>query len=135
MIDEEPHGLPDASPRFVHRPALRVTAPQFADASYDSNQTWSAGSAPNLGKFDATLPASDPSQAPRVIIVNGDLTVNADVTGAGVLIVRGNFSATGSFSYYGIILCIGTGSVDFGDLSRGIVGGLYAVKLTNNSSA
>jgi hypothetical protein len=118
------------SKQYLHN-FVTVTAPQFADTVYDSDQTWSAGSAPDLGTYNPALPASDAIQAPKVIIVNGDLSVSGNVTGAGVLIVRGNFSATGAFSYYGVILCIGSGSVDFGDLNRGIFGGLYAVKLTN----
>src|SRR5437867_5314055 len=51
------------------------SVPQFADGFTAGNQTWSQGAAPDLGAYDYTRPYNDPSQNPRVVLVDGDLTI------------------------------------------------------------
>src|SRR4029453_8111332 len=107
-------------------------APGFADTTVNGNQSWSGGNAPYLGRYDVGRAATDPVQDPRVTLVNGDLSISGNVTGGGILLVRGKFSAAGPFSYTGLILVIGAGDISLEDLSGGITGGVYVANLTNS---
>ncbi len=102
--------------------------PQGADYTFNGDQTWGAG-APYIGSFDITRPAGDPAQDPRVTVVDGNLTVEGGVSGGGLLLVRGDFSCTGSFSYAGLVLVIGSGNIDIRDLGGGFFGGLFVANL------
>jgi hypothetical protein len=104
--------------------------PAFADSVYQGNQDWSGGSAPNLGSFDYSKPANDPSQNPRVTYVNGDLSVSGTMSGGGLLVVTGKFAGNGRFTFNGLILVIGKGDVDFGGLNIGIHGGLFVANVS-----
>jgi Tfp pilus assembly protein PilX len=106
-------------------------APGFADTTVNGNQSWSGGNAPYLGRYDVGRAANDPVQDPRVTLVTGDLSISGNVTGGGILLVRGKFSAAGPFSYTGLILVIGAGDISLEDLSAGINGGIYVVNLAN----
>jgi len=107
--------------------------PAFADGVYQGNQHWSGGGAPNLGSYDLSKPANDPSQHPRVTYVNGDLSLSGNMSGAGVLLVTGDLSGSGSFDWVGIILVIGKGSASLAGMNVGLDGGLYVVNLQAGS--
>lgn len=49
---------------------------------------------------------------PLVTVVNGDLTLTGDTSGAGILLVTGALTFKGNFSFNGIILVIGTGVIN-----------------------
>lgn len=106
--------------------------PQFADNVYNTSQSWSGGSAPDIGTYDITKPATDPTQNPKVTYVNGDLSVSGNMWGAGLLVVRGRLSGSGRFEFNGLILVIGAGDVDLSGLNVGINGGMYIVNVTES---
>jgi len=65
---------------------------------------------------------------PVVNVVNGDLTLTG--SGAGVLLVTGQFTMNGAFSWNGLILVIGEGAVaKNGGGSATITGALFAANL------
>lgn len=126
--DEDKSRLLD--PNYLYNFVNNV-APLNADATYSGNQSWSGGSAPDIGSFDPSKPLSDPSQNPKLTIVNGDLSVSGNITGGGVLIITGKFSGSGSFSFNGIILVIGKGEIDMSGMNVGLNGGIYGVNVQN----
>ena len=102
----------------------------FADNSYHGNQSWSGGSAPDLGTYDPSSPPNDPSQRPLVTYVDGDLSLSGNLVGAGVLAVTGNLTVSGNLRWNGIILAIGKGSISFTGATVAINGGAYASNVT-----
>ncbi len=111
---------------FVHE-----RAPQCADRVFEGNQSWSGWNAPYAGKYNPASPLNAPGQDPKLIIVNGDLHIAGPFSGGGLLMVTGNFSYNGYFSYAGLVIVIGSGSVTATGSGEGIVGGLFAVSLSN----
>lgn len=105
--------------------------PHAADYVYNGDQHWSGGGAPYIGVFDPTKPISDPTQDPKITLVNGDLDVSGSLGGGGLLVVRGNLSCSGTFSYNGLVLAIGAGNVNLGDSNHEITGGMFVVNLTD----
>jgi hypothetical protein len=66
---------------------------------------------------------------PQVIAIEGDANVSS---GAGVLLVTGNMIASGSFTWDGIVLVIGNGSISFnGGGSGGINGAIVVANIGN----
>lgn len=117
-------------PNFLWNFVINVV-PQAADYVYNGDQHWSGVSAPYIGSFDSTRPINDPTQDPKIIIVNGDLDVSGNLGGGGLLVVRGNLSCNGAFTYNGLVLVIGAGNVNLGDSNHDIIGGMFVVNLTN----
>ena len=107
------------------RSFVREEIPRFADTVITGNQVWSGATAPDLGSYDAGLPASAPGQAPKVTLVDGDLAVNGPIEGAGILVVTGKLSVAGGFRFYGLILVTGTGELEASSWNPGLAGGLY----------
>ncbi len=105
--------------------------PSFADSVYIGDQYWAAGSIPYMGFFDPTRPYSAAGQDPKVTLVKGSLAVDGNFRGGGLLVVAGDFSCNGSFTYDGLVLVIGGGRVIV-DGSCGIHGGLYVAKLISS---
>jgi hypothetical protein len=106
--------------------------PQAADCVYSGDQSWSGDGAPYLGKFDVEKPTNDPSQDPRIILVDGNLSLSGEVTGGGLLLVRGDFNCGPSFTYAGLILIVGTGRADITGFNRGILGGMLVAKVQSS---
>ncbi len=104
--------------------------PAFADNVLQGDQHWSATNGPNLGSYDYSKPANDPTQNPRVTYVNGDLDVSGNLSGGGLLVVTGKFSGNGRFAFNGLVLVIGKGEVDFGGLNIGLHGGLFVANVS-----
>jgi hypothetical protein len=48
---------------------------------------------------------------PQIIYVNGDLSLNGNVTGYGILVVTGTFSPGGNVGWNGIVLVVGKGII------------------------
>lgn len=70
---------------------------------------------------------------PVVNVVNGDVTLTG-ASGAGILVVTGNLTLSGAFSYDGIILVIGKGNVTQNGAGNGTVNGAMLVaNLYDNS--
>jgi len=71
------------------------------DVSNAATQTYAGNTSnpPNLGT-DA---------APKVTVVDGDLTLTGATSGAGILLVTGQINFTGNFTFHGVLLVIGAG--------------------------
>jgi hypothetical protein len=104
-------------------------APRMADQTYDGDQIWIEGSAPNVGAYDAAKPQNDPEQDPRFVVVNGDLSVTGSVSGGGLLIVTGDLSYSGPFTYSGLIVVAGSGRLIAAGSGQGITGGVLLANL------
>jgi len=100
-----------------------------ADTVYTGNQSWSGGSAPDIGYFDPSKPITDSTQRPKIIYVDGDLNVTGNVEGGGILVVRGKLSGGGRFVYNGLILVLGGGDVDMSGWNIGLNGGMFVANL------
>jgi hypothetical protein len=82
-----------------------------------------------LGFFDSSLPAGAASQRPRVTLVDGDLSLNGLIRGAGLLVVTGKLLIEGPFDFYGLILVAGAGEVRISGMNPGVSGGIYIAAL------
>ncbi|HWC19213.1 MAG TPA: pilus assembly PilX N-terminal domain-containing protein [Terriglobales bacterium] len=71
------------------------------DVSNAATQTYSGNTTdpPNLGT-DA---------APKVTVIDGDLTLSGSTSGAGILLVTGAITFKGNFTFHGVLLVIGAG--------------------------
>ena len=118
------------SPSYLYNFANNVV-PSFADNIYNTDQSWSGGSAPDIGFYDPTKPTQDPSQSPKVTVVKGNLSCSGNMRGGGILVVTGTLSGGGSFRFDGLILVIGTGEVNMAGWNVGLNGGMYIVNVTN----
>jgi hypothetical protein len=58
--------------------------------------------------------------------------MSGSISGGGLLIVTGSFSCSGPFTYSGLILAIGEGSVTLTGTGTAIEGGLFAANLNNS---
>jgi hypothetical protein len=103
--------------------------PRFADVFEDGNREWTAGAAPDLGRYDPLLPWNHPVQRPTVTCVHGDLRVDGNMEGGGLLVVTGKFTIAGRFVYSGLVLVIGAGELDAGGFDGGIAGSLFLARL------
>jgi hypothetical protein len=116
---------------FAHRQVSR-----WADQALPAGPVrWDEGNAPDLGTYDTSKSPNDPSQHPRVFYVDGDLTLQGNVSGAGVLVVTGDFAAIGPIKWTGLIIVIGTGSVELDGASPGILGGIVVAKIAGEEGA
>ncbi len=110
-------------------------AARWTDAgAYSGPTSWDGLSSPDLGYYDPLRPPSDPLQRPRVTFVDGSLSLNGGISGAGLLVVRGDFSVSGATAWYGLVLVIGTGKIEASGLSPGIRGGLFLASVTASGS-
>jgi len=57
--------------------------------------------------------------APKVTVVNGDLTISGNAKGSGILLVTGTLNYSGDFSFDGVILVIGEGAINQGGGGNG----------------
>jgi hypothetical protein len=58
-----------------------------------------------------SLSSPGTSASPQIIYVNGDLSLNGNVTGYGILVVTGTFSPGGNVGWKGIVLVVGKGNL------------------------
>jgi len=114
-----------ASWRFI-----RQSMPQFADNSLSGVQSWIGAAPLPLGRYDPALPATVPSQDPRVTFVDGDLIIDGNLEGGGLLVVTGRVTILGHFVFNGLILVLGSGELDIGGRSS-ISGGIFLACLTS----
>jgi hypothetical protein len=119
-----------SDPSWVRR-FVTQSVPQFADSIYTGSQSW-IGTAPrSLGSYDPALPQTSPGQDPRVTYVNGDLFVDGNLEGGGLLVVTGKLSVNGRFRFCGLILAAGAGDFASGGLSS-ITGAVYVAGLADS---
>lgn len=58
----------------------------------------------------------------KIVHVRGDLSLQGNNSGAGVLVIDGNFQMGGTFNYNGVILCLGDVDVVGGGNAKNVVG-------------
>jgi hypothetical protein len=63
---------------------------------------------------------------PQINYINDDLTLNGVGTGYGILVVTGTLRMSGNFSWYGTVLIVGDGDLEF---SGGGTGSIYGTVL------
>jgi hypothetical protein len=101
----------------------RTRAPKIADTYLTGDQNWSDGNFPYAGLYDAAKPWNAPGQDPKIVVVDGNLSITGSFSGGGLLIVTGNFQCSGSYSYSGLVLVIGAGRLTAEGSGPGIEGG------------
>jgi hypothetical protein len=111
---------------------VRQSVRQFADNSYSGPQTWIGAAPGSLGRYDPSLPPTSPGQDPKVTYVDGDLSVDGSLEGAGLLVITGKASLIGQVHFNGIILIVGAGELDCGGSST-ITGAIYVAKLSDSN--
>ncbi len=129
--DADKRLLLDAS--FLQR-FVRVSLPRFADNAYTGPQNWNGAAPASLGSYDSLLPPASAGQAPRVTYVDGDLVIEGNLSGAGLLVVTGKLVITGNFSFKGLLLIIGAGEFTCGGLAD-ITGAAYVANLSESNGA
>ncbi len=72
-------------------------------------------------------------QNPKITVATGDLELNGNGTGAGIMIVRGSLDIGGSFIYDGVILVVGEGEIRLHGANKSFLGGIYVVNVTKNA--
>ncbi len=102
-------------------PALAAGWSQMADITLNGNQnnpsTASWGSIGNL----------------KIVRVTGDLHVSGNGSGAGVLVIDGNFDMSGSFNWNGVVLCLGDVTITGGGTAKQILGALMVQGTLNGT--
>ncbi|HEY3128482.1 MAG TPA: hypothetical protein VGL91_03430, partial [Acidobacteriota bacterium] len=97
----------------------------YSNNYYSTAQHWSGGSSPtNLGT----------DSSPKITYVDGDLTVDGNASGAGILIVKGNLEVGGAFTWDGVILVVGSGGINFHGVNESFIGGMYVENLTKSGN-
>jgi hypothetical protein len=82
--------------------------------------------------FHSLVPTSEGS--PKQIYIDGDLTLNGNGSGYGLLVVTGTLTMSGDFSWHGAIIVAGDGVLDFSGGGTGtIVGTLIVAKIWDAS--
>jgi hypothetical protein len=105
---------------FLINFATQIAA--VADYKYDDGTTLS-GTNIELGT----------TANPKITVALGDLELNGNGEGAGIMIVRGTLDIGGSFIYDGVILVVGEGELDLHGANKSFLGGIYVVKVTKNA--
>ncbi len=70
-----------------------------------------AGAHVNGPATETDLPSAMSVTNPMTVMVNGNLTINSDFTGYGLLVVTGDLTANADFGWKGVVLVIGSGNV------------------------
>lgn len=89
------------------------------------------GSADTVATSDAGVSNWGTDANPQVIAITGNATLS---NGAGILLVTGNATASGGFSWDGVILVIGTGSITINGGGNGAINGAMVVANIGDSN-
>lgn len=107
-------------------PSMAAAWSDMADITLVGNQT-----NPNTSTWGSMT--TDP-KTPKIVHVAGDLHVSGNNSGAGVLIVDGDFEMGGTFNWDGVILCLKDVTITGGGSAKNVVGALMVQgTLTGNS--
>lgn len=69
--------------------------------------------------------------SPKIVALSGDQQISGNFSGAGILLVTGKFTLTGTPSYNGLILVIGTGDLEYKGNGNGEIDGAILVANTS----
>lgn len=100
------------SPVNLDLPAIAASWSQLADITYPANTT-----NPDMSNWGTMNDL-------RIVHVTGDLSIQSNGDGAGVLIVDGDFHLGGTINYNGLVIVLGNVDVQGGGNAQNIVGGL-----------
>ncbi|HTL99740.1 MAG TPA: PilX N-terminal domain-containing pilus assembly protein [Candidatus Omnitrophota bacterium] len=98
----------------------------MADITLSGNQT-----NPNTSTW-GSVATSPPTL--KIVHVAGDLHISGNASGAGVLVIDGDFTLSGTFNWNGVVLCLQDVSVTGGGTAKQIVGALMVQGSVNNDS-
>lgn len=73
-----------------------------------------AGAHVNGPATETDLPLAMSAANPMTVVVNGNLTINSDFTGYGLLVVTGDLTSNADFGWKGVVLVVGSGNVVLG---------------------
>src|SRR5262249_7344327 len=65
--------------------------------------------------------------APKINYIDGNLTLNGNDTGYGILVVTGTLTMSGNFTWYGSVFIVGDGILDFSGGGNGSLRGTVLV--------
>ncbi|MDA2930502.1 hypothetical protein MYX84_11245 [Acidobacteria bacterium AH-259-O06] len=117
--DPDPDAQNIFDPNYIANFINKVS--QFADYSYPDG-TELSGPSTVLGT----------ETDPKITVAEGSLKLSGNGTGAGLLIIKGHFHFGGSYTYRGLVLVIGEGTLETVGSNKGIIGGLVVAKLVDN---
>jgi hypothetical protein len=101
-----------ASPVNLDVPAMAAAFNLMADYTVAGNQT------------NPVLPSWGALGDLKIIHFTGDLDISGNMTGAGVLVIDGNFRMGGTINWEGVVICLGDVDVVGGGNAKNIVGAL-----------
>jgi hypothetical protein len=67
----------------------------------------------NGNATEANMPAAMSASNPMTVVVDGDFTMTGNFTGYGLLVVTGNFTYSGNDGWNGIVLVVGDGTTTY----------------------
>src|SRR6202020_2020452 len=67
----------------------------------------------NGSATQANMPAGMSAANSMTVVVNGDFSMTGNYTGYGLLVVTGNFSYSGSTGWNGIVMVVGDGTTTY----------------------
>jgi hypothetical protein len=82
------------------------------------------------------MPNAMSATNPMTIVVDGDFTMSGNYTGYGLLVVTGNFSYSGTTGWNGIVLVIGDGTTTYngsGGGNNSFNGAIYVATIWDNN--
>jgi hypothetical protein len=67
----------------------------------------------NGNATESNMPSAMSATNPMTVVVNGDFSMSGNYTGYGLLVVTGNFAYSGTTGWKGIVLVVGDGTTTF----------------------
>jgi hypothetical protein len=106
--------FPDPWGNIAQLQTLYQNLKGLADFTSTSDPGFTLGSTPN----------------PKLVVINGDLTMTGGTTGAGILLVTGTLTFRGNITYDGILLVLGKGILIRDGAGNGVIsGGIYVANI------
>ncbi|HSY30800.1 MAG TPA: pilus assembly PilX N-terminal domain-containing protein [Verrucomicrobiae bacterium] len=90
----------------------------------------------NGNATNANMPAGMSAANPMTVVVNGDFSMTGNYTGYGLLVVTGNFAYSGNTGWNGIVLVVGDGTTTYngnGGGNNGFNGAIYVATIWDAS--
>ncbi|MEK7348706.1 MAG: pilus assembly PilX N-terminal domain-containing protein [Candidatus Eisenbacteria bacterium] len=116
------------------------TDPSVGSSSVNLDLPALAASWSQMADITLAGPQNNPSTATwgsigdlKIVHVTGDLSVSGNASGAGVLVVDGNFDMSGTFNWSGVILCLGDVTITGGGTAKQVVGAMMVQGTLNGT--
>jgi hypothetical protein len=137
-------------PRPTHYTGAGGTTPNVAQVSlagsidtptdvYNTVQTITnaADLVINGNATQADMPAAMSAANPMTVVVNGDFSMTGNFTGYGLLVVTGNFAYSGNDGWNGIVMVVGDGTTTYngnGGGNNSFNGAIYVATIWDNNN-